>query len=375
MNQTMTNHPTISVVMTVYNGGRYLDEAVESICRQTFADFEFLIVNDGSTDHTADVLSRHAEKDPRIRVITQPNRGLVAALNAGCAAARGEWIARMDADDVSLPDRFEKQMNFLRAHPEIGVLGGASQFIENGELVDMYERPPLQHRDILDVFARGNPVVHPSMVIKRAAFEAVGGYRPLFVAAEDVDLWLRLAERCELANLEDIVIHRRRHSEEASFRRVAQTSLLALAARHSARIRRRMGRDPLTTLTVISPRTLMSVGVAAAEIEAELLHSPPYRANLLINRRECDLARRILDDIDRFLRDIPSSRRARSWVAMIRSKSYRVEGRFLPRLFWAAWASLLNPCLVLEYARTGSFAKYDGMPPEIQANASPTQAR
>ena len=83
MNQAMTNDPTISVVMTVYNGGRYLDEAVESICRQTFADFEFIIVNDGSTDHTADVLGRHAEKDPRIRVITQPNRGLVAALNAG----------------------------------------------------------------------------------------------------------------------------------------------------------------------------------------------------------------------------------------------------------------------------------------------------
>jgi len=360
----MTDRPTISVVMTVYNGGRYLDEAVESIRRQTFADFEFIIVNDGSTDHTSDVLRRHAKQDPRIRIITQPNRGLVAALNAGCAAARSEWIGRMDADDVSLPDRFEKQMDFLRAHPEIGALGGASQFIENGVLVDMYERPPLQHRDILDVFARGNPVVHPSMLFKRDAFEAVGGYRPLFLAAEDVDLWLRLAERCELANLEDIVIHRRRHPEEVSFRRIAQQSLSALAARHADKVRRETGCDPFTTLTVISPRTLMSAGVTAAEIEEELLHGPPYRANALISRRECDRARWILNDIDKFLGDFPSSRRARSWMALIRSKSYRVEGRFLHRWFWAARAALLNPRRVLEYASTGSFSQYDEMPTE-----------
>jgi glycosyltransferase involved in cell wall biosynthesis len=142
----------ISAVMGVYNGEKDVAEAVQSICRQTFRDFEFIIVDDGSTDGASEILRRHAAEDSRICLVSlQPNQGLVTALNRGCAAARGEFIARMDADDVSLPDRFEKQIGFLRMHPWISVLGDASRFIQDGVLLDLFEPPPLRHREILEV--------------------------------------------------------------------------------------------------------------------------------------------------------------------------------------------------------------------------------
>src|SRR5262245_40553428 len=128
--------PIVSVVMPVFNGERYLVEAANSIFRQTHPDFEFIIVDDGSTDGTADLLADLRRQDDRVKVITQPhNLGVAAALNAGCQAARGIFVARMDADDVSLPDRFMEQTSFLNRRPDIALVGGAVQLIDqNGRL-------------------------------------------------------------------------------------------------------------------------------------------------------------------------------------------------------------------------------------------------
>src|SRR5262245_39958720 len=115
--------PLVSVVMPAYNGERFVVEAVRSILAQTFRDFELIVVDDGSTDRTAELVAAEQSRDPRVVVHRQPsNQGFRIALNAGCALARGELIARMDADDVSLPERFERQVAFLRAHPEVGVV-------------------------------------------------------------------------------------------------------------------------------------------------------------------------------------------------------------------------------------------------------------
>ena len=343
--------PELSVVMAVYNGEQHLVEAVRSICRQTFRDFEFIIINDGSTDGTAEILGRHAAKDSRIRVLTQPNDGLVASLNRGCKAARGEFIARMDADDFSLPTRFEKQIAFMRAFPRIAATGSASQFIEDGALLDLYERPPLRHREIMDVLFLGNPVVHPSMLMRRAALETVGYYRPLFVAAEDLDLWLRLGERYELANLDDVLVHRRKHAEQVSFAKVVQQSMSSLAARYSSKMRCATGEDPCTQLQVINPKSLLSIGVSPAEIEAALLYTPPYRANVLISRGDGDKARRILDDLSRRMAEFPSTRLGRSGISLVRGKSYRMEHKKLRWLLWTARAYSLNPRRIMEKAR------------------------
>src|ERR1051326_97584 len=115
----MIEAPPISVVMAVYNSEQTAPESIDSILQQTFSDFEFIIVDDGSTDATGEILRGYAELDKRIQVYTQQRSGLIASLNRHCRLARGRYIARMDADDISLPDRFEKQFRFLEAHPEI----------------------------------------------------------------------------------------------------------------------------------------------------------------------------------------------------------------------------------------------------------------
>src|SRR4051794_24772902 len=110
--------PPISVLLAVYNGGRYLRAAVDSILTQTFTDFEFIIIDDGSTDGSLATLREFAQRDPRINLVSRPNKGLTVTLNEGIALARGEFLARMDADDIALPQRFEKQIAYLRDHPE-----------------------------------------------------------------------------------------------------------------------------------------------------------------------------------------------------------------------------------------------------------------
>src|SRR6476661_6105481 len=124
--------PPVSVLMPVYNAGRYVAEAVESILGQTYADFEFLIVDDGSTDRSRAILERYAARDPRIRLVSRPNTGYAAALNELLGLARGELVARMDADDVALPERLLRQVNYLRAHPEVVCVGTAVHLIDGG---------------------------------------------------------------------------------------------------------------------------------------------------------------------------------------------------------------------------------------------------
>jgi glycosyltransferase involved in cell wall biosynthesis len=126
----MPSEPAISVLMPVYNTERYVAEAVESILAQTFRNFEFLIIDDGSTDRSLSILKRYAERDPRIYLVSRPNTGYVIALNEMLAMARGEFIARIDADDIALPERFEVQVAYLREHPEVVCLGSKVQFID-----------------------------------------------------------------------------------------------------------------------------------------------------------------------------------------------------------------------------------------------------
>src|SRR5687768_11090116 len=134
--------PTISVVMSVYNAGRFLRPAVDSILAQTFSDFEFIIIDDGSTDRSPDVLREYAARDGRIRLTVRPNRGLTRTLNEAIKQARGEFVARMDCDDVALPDRFEKQLAYLRADPTIVCVGGYFELIDGKGRLLTRLRPP-----------------------------------------------------------------------------------------------------------------------------------------------------------------------------------------------------------------------------------------
>jgi glycosyltransferase involved in cell wall biosynthesis len=200
--------------MPVYNAERYLRSAVDSILAQTFRDFELLAVDDGSKDGSLAILREYESKDARVRVISRPNTGIVGALNDGIAAARGQFIARMDSDDLSTPDRFEKQVAFLREHPDHVLVASQVLLIDpEGAALCPKKDTEYTHERIDDAHLHGRwPMVHPTVMIRRDALQAVGGYRTKFEWLEDLDLFLRLAEVGKLAGLHDILLHYRLHT-------------------------------------------------------------------------------------------------------------------------------------------------------------------
>lgn len=199
----------IDVVMPVYNGERFLSAAIDSVLGQTFSDFTFHIVDDGSKDGTADILARYAGMDRRIVVHTQPhNVGLAAALNVGCRAGSADLIARMDADDISLPDRFSCQVAFLADHPDVGVLGTFVQVLDEhgglGEVWPCPAQPGLAAWSMLFYCS----LAHPTIMMRRSALESAGFY-PVGYAAEDYALFMRLLNRTRLMSLPEVLLRYR----------------------------------------------------------------------------------------------------------------------------------------------------------------------
>jgi hypothetical protein len=236
--------PVVSVLMPIYNAERYVREAVASILRQTFTDFELLIFDDGSSDRSAAVAEEACGGDPRVRLFRESHAGYATWLREGVRHARGEFIARMDADDVCRSQRFALQLDFLRRHPACSAVGGAVLLIDPEGRPIRELRAPLAHEEIdaLLLRGRGDAVVHPAVMLRRAALVAAGGYRPETEPAEDLDLYLRLAERGRLANLPDTLLDYRQHVTKVSNERAGdQRRAIALAL---CEARRRRGLDP-----------------------------------------------------------------------------------------------------------------------------------
>ncbi len=197
--------------MSVYNCERYLRESVESILRQSFRDFEFVIIDDGSTDTTPSILEAYEKSDPRVRVTRQQHAGVASALVAGCAMSTGRLLARIDADDVALPTRFEQQLAFLEAHPEVGVLGTRADIIDEHGGVLRTTNPPRVHALAAWRLRLWPAVGHPTVMMRRALLEESGGYDTAFEHAEDYELWTRLVEVTRFANLPVTLMHYRVH--------------------------------------------------------------------------------------------------------------------------------------------------------------------
>lgn len=203
--------PIVSVVMPVYNSRRYIEAAVHSILAQTLSDFELIIVDDGSSDGTADILRRLARRDCRIRLIQQRNTGVCGASNRGIAEARGEFFARMDHDDIALPDRLERQVEYLRAYPEIVAVGAQVLMIDSDGLPIRIASAPLTHEKIEEMFALDWPMFHPTLMARMDVMRKLGGYREQYNSMEDLDLFIRLAEYGRLANLPQVLLKYRQH--------------------------------------------------------------------------------------------------------------------------------------------------------------------
>lgn len=243
----MRKQPRVSVLMSVYNGECYLRQAVESILNQTFDDFEFIIVNDGSTDRTAEIL--RGFDDERMILIDNPdNIGLPRSLNKGLGMARGEYIARMDADDISLPTRLERQVYFLDGHREVGLVGSFYyEIADDGREVGIIELNS-ENDEIQKHLLERNCFCHGTAVFRKSCLEEVGFYREEFKTAQDYDLWLRIAEKFEVANLKEPLYLRRLNLTSITMTSVAEQEAYRALASELARERRATGQDRLDSL-------------------------------------------------------------------------------------------------------------------------------
>ena len=204
--------PTISVAMPVFNGARFLPEAIASILSQTTDDLELIVSDDGSSDRSLEIARAQAAGDSRVIVLASPHGGIARAMNRALAAARGEFFAPMDQDDISLPERLETQLNFLTRHPDIALLGGGMRLVDaNGNAHGERLRPTAPEA-AAGAMLTSCAVIHPASMMRTSAVRAVGGYRPVMPFAQDYDLWLRLMERYQIANIADIVLLKRIHS-------------------------------------------------------------------------------------------------------------------------------------------------------------------
>lgn len=244
--------PAISVVLPARNAARWLADAVESILGQSFGDFELIALDDGSSDGTRAILEAFAGRDARVAVVDGPARGISAVLNTGLERARGALVARMDADDVAHPERFARQHAYLTRHPKVVALGSDAWLIDAwGGCLGRFHKP-CDHETIDALLLRGqSSIPHGSAMLRRAAVEAAGGYRPAFDFVEDQDLWLRLAERGHLANLPEALLCYRQHLGNICSNRQAEQRQRTLAMLQGAYARR--GLEPPVDLAELLP--------------------------------------------------------------------------------------------------------------------------
>lgn len=212
------SNPRVSVVMGVYNGAKYLRESIESVLRQSFQDFEFLIIDDASTDSTPEILREYALEDKRVRLLeNETNLGLTKSLNRGLQVARSEFIARQDADDVSDPHRLEIQLRFMDTHPEVGLLGTGYDTIDDEGNVLQRGRPPQSDTAIRWQMLFHNAFCHSSVILRRSILSKEGlSYDESLPYSQDVELWTRVLQHTAAANLNEPLVYLRRHSGNVS---------------------------------------------------------------------------------------------------------------------------------------------------------------
>ncbi|EHJ60284.1 glycosyl transferase family 2 [Novosphingobium pentaromativorans US6-1] len=246
--------------MSVYNGERFLASAIESILKQTFADFEFLIVDDGSVDRSAQIIADFAARDARIRPIIRENRGLIVSLNEMIVAARAPIIARMDADDLSYPDRFARQHAFLNEHPDYGVVGSWSEDMdEDGRPMQRSGADhPLTHEQLLRAIDAGEQLIcHPAAMFRKDVVLSVGGYHAAFRHCEDLDLWLRLASVTRMGNIGERLLRYRRYPGQVSSRHSTEQQIGTAIARLAWQERQAGRPDPTASLERLPPMSAL----------------------------------------------------------------------------------------------------------------------
>ncbi len=272
MRATMTaknNHAIlVSVILPIYNGQKYLKESIDSILTQTYHNLELIIINDGSTDNSEAVIQSF--NDPRIRYYKQINHGLAFTLNRAIDVANGRYIARQDQDDLSRPNRLEKQVAFLEAHPTYGVVGTWANILVENKLTNRSHNHPTTNADIKFALLFDNPFVHSSVMMRKNIVNSVGGYSidPSRQPPEDYELWSRLFNQCDFANIGEYLLKYR--ETHGSMSRVVpdpfSQKVIQISAENIARVLQRPNNDEVRILAQMAHQPTDSSGVALSEL-------------------------------------------------------------------------------------------------------------
>jgi glycosyltransferase involved in cell wall biosynthesis len=239
----MEHEPSLTVLMPVHDADTFIGASLESVLTQTYADIEVVVVDDASADSTPEILA--GVSDPRLRILRlERSAGIAAALNAALDEARGRYVARMDADDVALPDRLERQVAALERDPSIGIVGGNLQPIDvNGHPLGPPTSVPTSPGHVRWMLHVHNSVNHPTVVARRSVLVGLGGYRSDAEPAEDYDLWVRALEVTRIANVPEVVVRYRVHGASTSARSPGDADRAANAVAAEA-LTRLLGRAP-----------------------------------------------------------------------------------------------------------------------------------
>ncbi|MGL2995217.1 glycosyltransferase family 2 protein [Flavobacterium sp. TSSA_36] len=240
--------PFISVILPVYNASKFLTESIKSMLEQTFTNFELIIINDGSTDNSQSIIESFDDK--RIRVFQKPNTGLIDSLNLAVAHSRGSWIARMDADDISAPNRLEEQIKFIDSG--VAVIGTQVTLIdENGKPYGKTKLATNPEEILANLKKHISNVVHPSVLINKTLLLKVGGYDPKMHVAEDYDLWLRISKIGKIININQSLLSLRKHGDNISSNKLSisvENCLISLAYYFKSKSSEIMSIDEYTLL-------------------------------------------------------------------------------------------------------------------------------
>lgn len=262
----MNEGPLVSVVMVIRDVERFLPEAIESILNQTLRDLEFIIVDFGSTDRSKQIAASYATRDKRVRLSEIAPCSYIDAKIAACTLPHGRYIAIQDADDVSFPERLQLEVGFLEGRPQVGLLGGAVQWIDaQGKLLNSGDNYPSEDAEIRAELRVRNAFWHPTVMMRREAYVRVGGYRAAFIQSDDYDLWLRISEHYECANLNQKILKYRVHLQQLSIRKRKDQVFCSLAARVAASLRAEGRVDPFNSTKQITPALLAANGLSQAD--------------------------------------------------------------------------------------------------------------
>jgi hypothetical protein len=333
--------------MSVFNGEKYLAGAIESILDQSFCDFEFIVINDGSTDHSGAILESYLKRDLRLQVYYQENKGLVGALNRGCAIARGKYIARMDADDISIGDRLMRQVAFMEKHPEIGALGGAVEIIDpTGKTLGTHVNPK-EDKEIKAALLRTDcPFWHPSVLMRTNTFVSAGGYREIVTGAEDHDLWLRIADHNQLANLGTVLLKYRLHPGQVTVDTNRRYVLSWLATQAAAAARRQGQVDPLNSIGELTPGLLAEIGVSEAALHAALTNRYLRSVSTMCKAGQYAVVLDLLNEVFRAPEWSYTDSRAAADLYLMAAQALWHQGKYTKSVLNASHAFRIRPLVL-----------------------------